>query len=159
MFCGRASHLDEFCFCLKRIEKKCIAYARNSYRNEFIDFLPRTHSRALSHFFHGPNHCSYVFGSRENKFMPRHFSHDPHSHRGDRPPRRHDFPTRGSYTHFEPRHLDGPCFPGRGSHPTGSNGQVQKTIKTSSGHMVSYWILKIYLTNPSTKPSTTSHSM
>jgi hypothetical protein len=63
MFCGRAGYLDEFCFCRKRIEKRCFDYARNSYRDEFIDFPPRTSSRASSHFFHGPNHRSYGFGS------------------------------------------------------------------------------------------------
>jgi hypothetical protein len=60
MFYGRAGHLDEFCFCHKRIEKMRFDYARNSYRDEFIDFLPRT-SCALPHFFHGPNHRSYGF--------------------------------------------------------------------------------------------------
>jgi hypothetical protein len=70
MFCGRASHLDEFCFRHKRIEKRHFDYARNSYRNEFSDFLsrsyshasPRTSSRTLTHFSHGPNHRSYDFG-------------------------------------------------------------------------------------------------
>jgi hypothetical protein len=38
MFCGCAGHLDEFCFCHKRIEKKHFDYARNSYRNEFTVF-------------------------------------------------------------------------------------------------------------------------
>jgi hypothetical protein len=38
MFCGRADHLDEFCFCHKRIEKRHFDYARNSHRAEFIDF-------------------------------------------------------------------------------------------------------------------------
>jgi hypothetical protein len=37
---------------------------------------------------------------------------------------RHGFPAGWSYTHFEPRHLDGPCFPRRGSCPIGSNGEV-----------------------------------
>jgi hypothetical protein len=60
----------------------------------------------------------------------------PRSHCGDRPPRRHDFPAGGSYTHLEPRHSDGPCIPHRGSHATRSNGEVQKTMKTSSGRMV-----------------------
>jgi hypothetical protein len=75
MFCGRASHLDEFCFRQKRIERRRVEYARDSYRGEFIDFLPRsyshvpprfysyaphrTFSRALSQFAHGPNHRSY----------------------------------------------------------------------------------------------------
>jgi hypothetical protein len=71
MFCGRVDHLDEFCFRRKRIEKRRFDYARNSYRDEFIDFLSRsysralpcTSSRALSHFSDGPNHRSYGFGS------------------------------------------------------------------------------------------------
>jgi hypothetical protein len=61
MFCGRAGHLDEFCFRRKRIEKRCLDYARNSYHDEFIDFPPHTSSRASPHFFHGPNHCSHDF--------------------------------------------------------------------------------------------------
>jgi hypothetical protein len=71
MFCGRVSHLDEFCFRRKRIERRRFDYARNSYRDEFSDFLPRsffhalpcTSSHALAHFSHGPNHRSYGFGS------------------------------------------------------------------------------------------------
>jgi hypothetical protein len=71
MFCGRAGDLDEFCFCRKRIEKRRFDYARNSYRDEFIDFLPRsyshvlprTYSCALPQFTHGSNHHSYGFGS------------------------------------------------------------------------------------------------
>jgi hypothetical protein len=79
MFCGRAGHLDEFYFYHKRIEKMCFDYARNSYSDEFSDFLPhsysraspRTSSHALSHFSHGPNHRSHGFGSQENNFVPR----------------------------------------------------------------------------------------
>jgi hypothetical protein len=63
MFCGRAGHLDEFCFCHKRIENMHFDYSRNSYRVEFTDFLPRSYSHAPSHFFHEPNHHSYDFGS------------------------------------------------------------------------------------------------
>jgi hypothetical protein len=71
MFCGRAGHLDEFCFWHKRIEKRRFDYARNSYRDEFSDFPPRSYSCALPHtssrdlprFSHGPNHRSYGFGS------------------------------------------------------------------------------------------------
>jgi hypothetical protein len=79
MFCGRADHLDEFCFRRKRIERRRIEYARDSYRDEFIDFsphsyshvppcfysraLPHTFSRALLQLAHGPNHRSYGFGS------------------------------------------------------------------------------------------------
>jgi hypothetical protein len=78
MICGRADHLNEFCFRRKRIENMHLDYARNSYCDEFIDFSsrsysrvpprsyshasPRISSRALSHFSHGPNHRSYGFG-------------------------------------------------------------------------------------------------
>jgi hypothetical protein len=88
--------------------------------------------------------------------LPRHFSYDSRSHRGDRFPRRLSFPTGGSHTHFESRHLDIPGFPHRGSRPIQLNGEVQRTVKTSSDHMVNYWISKIYLTNPSTETSTSS---
>jgi hypothetical protein len=152
MFYDRAGHLDEFCFCRKRIKKRCLDYSRNSYHDEFIDFPPRsyscvlshsyscvlshTSSRALSHFSHGPNHRSYGFGSRENNFVTRRFGYSPHPHRGDYFPHMHGFPAGESYTHFKLRHLDGPRFPHRGSRPTGSMGEVQKTMKTSSGRMV-----------------------
>jgi hypothetical protein len=71
MFCGHAGQLNEFCFRRRRIEKCHFEYARNSYHDEFIDFLPRsyshasphTSSHALSYFSHGPNHRSYDFGS------------------------------------------------------------------------------------------------
>jgi hypothetical protein len=46
IFYGRASHLDEFCFRHKRIEKMHFDYARNSRHDEFIDFPPRSYSRA-----------------------------------------------------------------------------------------------------------------
>jgi hypothetical protein len=78
MFCGCVGHLDEFYFRHKKIERRRVEYARNSYRDEFIDFpprsyshippcsyshaLPRTFSRALPQFAHGPNHRSYGFG-------------------------------------------------------------------------------------------------
>jgi hypothetical protein len=44
MFCGRAGHLDEFCFRHKRIEKRRIDYVTNSYCDEFIDILTRSYS-------------------------------------------------------------------------------------------------------------------
>jgi hypothetical protein len=172
MFCGRAGHLDEFCFQCNRIEKRRFEYARNSYRDEFINSLPRSYSRvpprsyshasthtsshSLTQFSHGPNHRSYDFGSRENCFVPKCFGYDPRPHRGNRTPRRTGFSTGGFHTRFEPRHLDGPRFPHRGSRSTHSNGDVQKIVKTSSGCMVKCWIFKIYLTNPSTKTSTFS---
>jgi hypothetical protein len=51
------------------------------------------------------------------------------------------------------------AFPRRGSHPTRPSGEVQRTVKTSSGRMVKCWIPKIYLTNPSTESSTLSRPM
>jgi hypothetical protein len=183
IFCGRAGHLDEFCFQWKRIERRRVEYARDSYRDEFIDFpphsyshvpprfysrasphtfsrvLPRTSSGALPQFAHGPSHCSYGFGPRENRFEPRRFGYNPRPHRGDRFPRRPDFPTGGSFPHFESRHLDGPRFPRRGSRPTRPSGEVQRIVKISSGRMVKCWIPKIYFTNPSTEPSTPSCPM
>jgi hypothetical protein len=70
IFCSRAGQLYEFCFRHKRIEKRQFDYARNSYRDEFIDFLPRsyscalprTYSRDLPQFSHGSNHHSNGFG-------------------------------------------------------------------------------------------------
>jgi hypothetical protein len=167
MFCGRAGHLDEFSFCHKRIEKRCFKYDRNSYRNEFFDFLPhsysrgspRTSSRALSRFSHGSNYHLYDFGSRENSFVPTCFGYGPHPHRGGRFPRRYGLPVGESYTRFEPRHLDGPHCPYCGSCPTSLKGEVQRTVKTSSGRMVKCWISKIYFTNPSAESSTSSHPM
>jgi hypothetical protein len=55
--------------------------------------------------------------------------------------------------------MDGPYFPYHGSHPTGSSGEVLKTVKTSSGLMVKCWIPKIYLTNARTESLTVSHPM
>jgi hypothetical protein len=177
MFCLCAGHLDEFCFQWKRIERRRVEYARDSYRDEFIDFLPRSYSHvpprfysrasphtfsralprtssgALPQFAHGSNHRSYGFGPQENHFEPRRFGYGPRPHHGDRFPRRSGFPAGGSFPHFEPRHLDGPRFLRRGSRPTWLSGEVQRTVKTSSGHMVKCWIPKIYLTNPSTEPS------
>jgi hypothetical protein len=89
--------------------------------------------------------------------VPRHFSYGPHSHRGDRSPHQHGLPAGGSYTRFEPRHLDDPHFSHHGSCPAHSNGEVQKTVNTSSGRMVKCQISKFYLTNPSTEPSPSSH--
>jgi hypothetical protein len=86
MFCGCAGHLDEFCFQQKRTERRSVEYARDSYRDEFIDFLPHSYSHVLPRFYshasprtfsralprtsssaspqlaHGSNHCSYGFG-------------------------------------------------------------------------------------------------
>jgi hypothetical protein len=153
MFCGRAGHLDEFCFWCKRIEKMRFKYVRNSYHDEFFDLPPHSYSRVLPHFYsramshtfscalshlsHGPNHHSYGFGSRENCFEPRHFGYGPSFPRhGDYFLRRPGILAGASHTHFEPRHLDNPNFSRRGSRPTRPNGEVERTMKTSSGHMV-----------------------
>jgi hypothetical protein len=183
MFCGRAGHLDEFCFRRNRIESRRVEYARNSYHDEFINFPPRSFSHVLPHsysrassrtfsralpltssgalpqFAHEPNHRSYGFGLRENRFEPRRFGYGTRPHCGDRLPCRPGFSAGGSFPHFESRHLDSPRFPHRGSRPTRPSGEVQRTVKTSSGHMVKCWITKIYLTNPSTEPSTPSRPM
>jgi hypothetical protein len=68
--------------------------------------------------------------------VPRCFGYSQRPHRGDHFPRRHSFLVGESHTCFEPRHLDDPRFPHRGSRPTGSKGEVQKTVKTSVGHLV-----------------------
>jgi hypothetical protein len=47
MFCGCVGHLDEFFFWCKRMEKRCVVYARNSYHDEFIDFSPHFSSCVL----------------------------------------------------------------------------------------------------------------
>jgi hypothetical protein len=86
----------------------------------------------------------------------RRFGYDPRPHRGDHFPCRPDFSARASHTRFEPRHLDGPHFLSRGSCPTGSNGEVLKTVKISSDCMVKCRNPKIYPTNPSTEPPTSS---
>jgi hypothetical protein len=68
--------------------------------------------------------------------MSKRFGYDPRPHRGDHFLRRFDFPAGWSHTHPEPRHLDSSHFPHCGSHPTRPNGEVQRTVKTCSGHMV-----------------------
>jgi hypothetical protein len=51
MFCDRVGHLDEFCFQQKRIERRRVEYARDSYRYEFIDFPPRSYSHISPRFY------------------------------------------------------------------------------------------------------------
>jgi hypothetical protein len=95
----------------------------------------------------------------ESGLVPGCFGVDPLSHHGVCPPRRHGLPVRGVYSHFEPSRFDDPLFPHRGSCPTRSNGEVERIVTTSLGQMVKCWIPKIFLTNPSTEPSTFSHPM
>jgi hypothetical protein len=61
---------------------------------------------------------SYDFSSRKNCFVPRRFGYSPRPNHGDRFLRRPGFPAGESYTHFEPRYLDGPHFTRRGSRST-----------------------------------------
>jgi hypothetical protein len=91
--------------------------------------------------------------------VPRRFGYGPRPYHVDHFPRRPGFPTGGFHSHFEPRQLDDLRFPHRGSRPTGPSGELLKIMKTSPGRMVKCWISKIYLTNPSTEPSTSSHHM
>jgi hypothetical protein len=116
MFCDCAGHLDEFCFRRKTIEKRRFDYARNSYRDEFIDFpsrsyshisprfyscaSPRTSSCAFPQFSYEPNYCSYGFDSRENRFESRRFGCGPCPRHGDRFPRRSGFPAGESTPTF-----------------------------------------------------------
>jgi hypothetical protein len=74
--------------------------------------------------------------------VPRRFGYSPRPYRGDRFPRRPDFPAGGAHTHFEWRHLDDPRFPRRGSRPTRLNGELEMIVKTSSGRMVSAGFLR-----------------
>jgi hypothetical protein len=82
--------------------------ARDSYRDEFMNFLPRSYSHApprfyscalsrtsssaLPQFTNGSNHRSYGFGPRENRFEPRLFGYGPRPHHGDHFPCRSGFP-------------------------------------------------------------------
>jgi hypothetical protein len=102
---------------------------------------------------------THGFGPRENRFVPRCFGYGSRPRHGDRFPHRPGFSAGGSFTHFEPRHLDGPRFPHRGSCPTRPNGELERIVKTSFGRMIKCWIPKIYLTNPSMEPSTPSRPM
>jgi hypothetical protein len=51
MFCGHAGHLDEFCFQRKRIERRRVEYARDSYRDEFLNFPSRSYSHVPPRFY------------------------------------------------------------------------------------------------------------
>jgi hypothetical protein len=111
----------------REIERRRVEYARDSYHDEFINFPPcsyshvpprfysrasprtfscalsRTSSSASPQFAHGPNHCSYGFGPRDNHFEPRRFGYSPRPHRDDRFLCRPGFPAGGSFPHLELR--------------------------------------------------------
>jgi hypothetical protein len=86
--------------------------------------------------------------------VPIRRGYGPRPHHGDHFPHRPGFSVGGSYTHFETIHMDGTHFLRRGSRLTQPSGDVQRIVKTSFGRMVRCWIPKIFLTNPSTEPST-----
>jgi hypothetical protein len=181
MFCGRAGHLDEFCFQRKRIERRRVEYARDSYRDEFIDFMPHSYSHVLPRSYSRVSSPTFYVLCLTLLLVPCLSSlidltiahmvlvHERTALSLDALVTTHVlvvvivshiglvFLLEGYSPHFESRHLDGPRFPRRGSRPTRPSGEVQRTVKTSSGRMVKCWIPKIYLTNPSTEPSTFSH--
>jgi hypothetical protein len=117
---ARDSHRDEFFdvppHSYSRIPPRSYSrtlsstFSRASPRT-FSCALPHTSSSASPQFAHGPNHHSYGFGPRENRFERRRFGYSPRPHRGDHFPRRPGFLTGGSFPHFKPRHLDGSRFP------------------------------------------------
>jgi hypothetical protein len=51
LFCDRAGHLDEFCFQRKRIERRRVEYARDSYHDEFFNVPPQSYSHVPPHFY------------------------------------------------------------------------------------------------------------
>jgi hypothetical protein len=77
MFCGRGGHLDEFCFRWKRIERRRIEYARDSYRDEFIDFLHRSYSHVLPRFYShtSPHTFSYALPHTSSSVLPHTIAH------------------------------------------------------------------------------------
>jgi hypothetical protein len=78
MFCGRAGHLDEFCFQRKRIESSRVEYARDSYRDEFIDFPPRSYSHVSPRFYSraSPHTFSHALPRTSSSASPQ-FTHGP----------------------------------------------------------------------------------
>jgi hypothetical protein len=96
IFYGRAGHLNDFCFRRKRIERRRVEYARNSYRDEFIDFPPRSYSHVPPYFYSrvSPRTSSRAF--TPFSYVPNRRSND----FGDRFPHRPSFPAGGSYTHL-----------------------------------------------------------
>jgi hypothetical protein len=166
MFCGRAGRLDEFCFRRKRIERRRVEYARDPYRDEFIDFrLALTLMFCLAFtlvLLLAPSHAlclALLLVLCLSLLMYLTIAHMVLVH--ERTALSLDalvtahvlivvtvyrvglvFSLEGIFPHFESRHLDSLRFPHRGSRPTRPSGEVQKTVKTSSGRMVKCWIPK-----------------
>jgi hypothetical protein len=86
MFCGRADHLDEFCFRQKRIERRHVEYVRDSYRDELFNvpaqsysrISPRSYSRASSRTFSraSPDTFSRALSRTSSNASPQ-FAHGP----------------------------------------------------------------------------------
>jgi Fe-S cluster biogenesis protein NfuA len=76
IFCGRAGHLDEFCFRCKKIERSHIEYDRNSYRDEFIDFPPHSYSHFPPRFYSraSPHAFSRALPHSSSRALPQ-FTH------------------------------------------------------------------------------------
>jgi hypothetical protein len=60
IFCDRAGYLDEFCFRWKRIEMRRVEYARDSYRDEFINFPPHSYSHVPPRFYSRASPCIFL---------------------------------------------------------------------------------------------------
>jgi hypothetical protein len=89
-----------------------VDYAKNSYHDEFIDFLPHISFHVPSHFSQGPDHCPSSYVSRKSGLITGCFGVDLLSHCGVvHLPCRHGFPARSVYSHVEPSRCDSQCFP------------------------------------------------
>jgi hypothetical protein len=73
IFCGSAGHLDEFCFQRKRIERRHVEYARDSYRDEFFDVSPQSYSRILPRSYSRASSCTFSRASPHtfSRALPR----------------------------------------------------------------------------------------
>jgi hypothetical protein len=78
MFCGCGGHLDEFCFRRKRIERRRVEYARDSYRDEFIDFSSLSYSHVPPHFYSHASPCTFSRALSRTSFSASpQFAHRP----------------------------------------------------------------------------------
>jgi hypothetical protein len=123
MFCGCAGHLDEFCFWHKRIERRRVEYAET----HIVISLLISHLVLILMF-----RLAFTLVIRLTLLHMLFLS----SLMGDRFLHRPGFPTGGSYTHLELRHLNDPRFSRHGSRPTRPSYEVQRTVKTFSDRMV-----------------------
>jgi hypothetical protein len=167
MFYGRAGHLVEFYFQHKRLERRRFEYARNSNRDEFFDFPPR--SSLVLHL--ALLHALFLSSLIDLTIAYMVLVHERTTLSLDALVMAHVLIVVIIYhiglvflqESFTPIlswdtwtvHI----FPVMVLVPLVSNGDVQKIVKTSSGLIVKCWIPKIHLTNPSTEPLTFSRSL